>query len=34
MTWSTALAAPGQDERRLFARDLFMRQGYSLGHPG
>jgi len=26
----TALAAPGQDERRLFARDLFIRQGYSL----
>ena len=25
---ANALAAPGQDERRLFARDLFGRQGY------
>jgi len=29
----TALAAPGQDERRLFARDLFMRKGYSFANP-
>ena len=29
----TALANPGQDERRLFARDLFARQGYSLATP-
>jgi hypothetical protein len=30
---ATALASPGQDERRLFARDLFVHQGYQLGKP-
>jgi len=29
----TALANPGQDERRIFARDLFARQGYPLAAP-
>jgi hypothetical protein len=29
----TALASPGQDERRLFARDLFSRQGFSMATP-
>ena len=29
----TALANPSQDERRLFARDLFARQGYAVATP-
>ena len=29
----TALANPGQDERRIFARDLFANQGYTLAAP-
>ena len=28
-----ALATPGQDERRLFAREMFMRQGYAVQSP-
>jgi len=30
---AAALANPGRDERRLFARDLFARQGYQFGTP-
>jgi hypothetical protein len=30
---ANALATPGQDERRLFARELFAKQGYGAGTP-